>query len=159
MELISVIVPVFKVEKYLDRCVQSIADQTYRNLEIILVDDGTRDASDKICDAYAARDSRIRAVHKLKNEGVSCARNDALELASGEYLLFVDSDDLWTDDNALRDIYDILCKEGMADVVLFGVSVYASDGTLVKQRIPICERGTKREVLEQLGEERLQYPQ
>ena len=90
--LISVIVPVYNVEAYLPRCVDSILAQTYENLEIILVDDGTRDASDKICDDYAARDPRIKVIHK-KNGGLSSARNAGIDIARGEYLGFVDSDD------------------------------------------------------------------
>ncbi len=90
--LISVIVPVYNVEEYLSRCVDSILAQTYRNLEIILVDDGTKDASDKICDDYAAKDPRIRVIHK-QNGGLSSARNAGIDIARGEYLGFVDSDD------------------------------------------------------------------
>ncbi len=90
--LISVIVPVYNVEQYLPRCVDSILAQTYRNLEIILVDDGTKDASDRICDDYAARDSRIKVIHK-ENGGLSSARNAGIDIARGEFLGFVDSDD------------------------------------------------------------------
>lgn len=92
MDLISVIVPVYKVEEYLDRCVQSIADQTYRNLEIILVDDGSPDNCPAMCDAWAQKDGRIRVIHK-ENGGGAQARNVGLDLASGEYIAFVDSDD------------------------------------------------------------------
>ena len=91
-ELISVIVPVYKVEAYLDRCVQSIVDQTYRNLEIILVDDGSPDNCPTMCDAWAAKDSRIKVVHK-ENGGSGQARNVALDIAEGQYVGFVDSDD------------------------------------------------------------------
>lgn len=90
--LISVIVPVYNVEEYLPRCVDSILAQTYQNLEIILVDDGTKDASDKICDDYAAKDPRIKVIHK-ENGGLSSARNAGIDIAKGEYLGFVDSDD------------------------------------------------------------------
>lgn len=90
--LISIIVPVYNVEEYLPRCLDSILDQTYKNLEIILVDDGTKDASDKICDGYAAKDSRIKVIHK-ENGGLSSARNAGIDIAKGEYLGFVDSDD------------------------------------------------------------------
>lgn len=92
MDLISVIVPVYKVEAYLDRCVQSIVDQTYTNLEIILVDDGSPDRCPQMCDEWAKRDSRIRVIHK-ENGGGAQARNVGLELASGEYIAFIDSDD------------------------------------------------------------------
>ena len=90
--LISVIVPVYNVEAYLPRCVDSILAQTYRNLEIILVDDGTKDHSDRICDEYAARDPRVKVIHK-ENGGLSSARNAGIDIAGGEYLAFVDSDD------------------------------------------------------------------
>ncbi len=91
-ELVSVIVPVYKSEKYLRRCVDSILAQTYTNLEIILVDDGSPDNCGKICDEYAAKDLRIKVVHK-ENGGVSSARNAGLEVFTGEYLTFIDSDD------------------------------------------------------------------
>lgn len=91
--LISVIVPVYKVEEYLDQCVDSIVNQTYRNLEIILVDDGSPDKCPGMCDNWAAKDSRIKVVHK-KNGGASSARNAGLEFFSGDYVTFVDADDL-----------------------------------------------------------------
>ena len=90
--LISVIVPVYNVEAYLARCVDSILAQTYKNLQILLVDDGATDASGRICDEYAAADPRITVIHK-KNGGLSSARNAGIEAAQGEYLAFVDSDD------------------------------------------------------------------
>lgn len=90
--LVSVIVPVYKVENYLDKCVESIVSQSYPSLEILLVDDGSPDRCPELCDRWARRDSRIRVIHK-KNEGVAMARNTGLDAASGEYILFVDSDD------------------------------------------------------------------
>lgn len=101
--LISVIVPVYKVEAYLDRCVQSIVDQTYRNLEIILVEDGSPDNCPAMCDAWAKKDSRIRVIHK-ENGGLSDARNAGLAAAEGEYVSFVDSDD-WVDSHFLEVLY------------------------------------------------------
>ena len=91
-DLISVIVPVYKVEKYLRECIDSIINQTYTNLEIILVDDGSLDNCPQICDEYAVKDSRIKVLH-LQNGGVSRARNKGLDTATGEYITFVDSDD------------------------------------------------------------------
>ena len=91
--LISVIVPVYKVETYLDQCVQSIVDQTYQNLEIILVDDGSPDCCPALCDAWAEKEHRIKVIHK-ENGGVSLARNVGLDAAAGDYVMFVDSDDL-----------------------------------------------------------------
>ncbi len=89
---ISIIVPVYKVENELDRCVQSLMKQTYKNIEIILVDDGSPDQCPKLCEQYAKEDERIRVIHK-KNGGLSDARNAGLNLARGEYVLYVDSDD------------------------------------------------------------------
>lgn len=91
--LVSVIIPVYKVEKYLEECVTSVCDQTYKNLEIILVDDGSPDNCGSMCDRYAAMDSRVCVVHQ-KNAGVAKARNTGLSLASGEFVFFVDSDDI-----------------------------------------------------------------
>lgn len=90
--MISVIVPVYKVEAYLDKCVQSIVDQTYRDLEIILVDDGSPDRCGGMCDAWAAKDARIKVIH-TPNQGSSAARNTALDAARGDVIAFVDSDD------------------------------------------------------------------
>ena len=95
MPLLSIIVPVYKVEAYLDECVRSIVGQTYTDLELILVDDGSPDRSGEMCDAWAARDSRVRVIHK-PNGGVCSARNAGLDAARGEYIAFVDSDD-WLD--------------------------------------------------------------
>ena len=89
--LISVILPVYRVEKYLDRCLQSITEQTYRNLEIILVDDGSPDSSGDICDAWAAKDCRVRVIHK-ENAGAGAARNTGLDAATGEIVSMIDSD-------------------------------------------------------------------
>ena len=90
--LISVIVPIYKVEKYLNKCVDSIINQTYKNLEIILVDDGSPDSCPDICDKYEKKDNRVKVIHK-KNGGLSDARNAGLDIANGEYISFIDSDD------------------------------------------------------------------
>ena len=100
--VISVIVPIYKVEQYLRQCVDSILNQTHSALEVILVDDGSPDGSGKICDEYAARDSRVRVIHK-KNGGLSDARNAGIEIARGDYIAFVDSDD-WLDIDALKKV-------------------------------------------------------
>ena len=92
MDKISVIIPVYKVEEYLDKCVESVVNQTYENLEIILVDDGSPDNCPKMCDEWAQKDKRIKVIHK-ENGGVSSARNNALEKVTGDYICFVDSDD------------------------------------------------------------------
>ncbi|WP_026885786.1 glycosyltransferase family 2 protein [Clostridium beijerinckii] len=103
-DLISVIVPVYNVEKYLPQCIDSILNQTEKNLEIILVDDGSLDNSGKICDEFSKKDDRIVVIHK-KNNGLSSARNAGLEIAKGNYIGFVDSDD-WLD----KSMYEILLK-------------------------------------------------
>ena len=92
MELISIIVPVYNVEKYIRRCINSILNQTYQYLEIILVDDGSTDNSGLICDKYAHMDNRITVIHK-KNGGLSSARNTGIDIAKGAYIGFIDSDD------------------------------------------------------------------
>ena len=91
-ELISVILPVYNVQQYLEKCIESVVNQTYKNLEIILIDDGSTDMSGKICDEFAEKDGRIKVIHS-KNGGVSAARNIGLDIATGEYIGFVDSDD------------------------------------------------------------------
>ncbi len=91
-ELVSIIVPVYNVERYLARCVDSLVGQTYKNIDIILVDDGSRDSSGAICDSFAEKDDRVVVIHK-ENEGVGLARNTALGIARGKYVMFVDSDD------------------------------------------------------------------
>lgn len=102
-DLISVIIPVYNVQEYLEQTLQSVITQTYSSLEIILVDDGSTDASGKICDTYATTDARIRVIHK-KNSGISGARNCGLDIASGNYTFFLDSDD-FLEPNALELLY------------------------------------------------------
>lgn len=109
-ELISIIVPVYNVERYLERCVDSIINQTYRNLEIILVDDGSTDKSSEICDRYEKKDNRVRVLHK-RNGGAASARNKGLEVATGEYIGFVDSDDY-----IASDMYEALYRHMREDV-------------------------------------------
>ncbi len=113
---VSVIVPVYNVEPWLRRCVDSIIHQTLRNIEIILVDDGSTDGSGAICDEYAAMDARIRVVHQ-ENAGLSEARNAGIDRARADYLMFVDSDD-WVEPDFCRIPYDI-AREQQADLVMF----------------------------------------
>ena len=96
-KLVSIIIPVYNVEKYLERCLESIIHQTYRHLEIILIDDGSSDNSGKICDEYANKDERIKAIHQ-KNGGASAARNTGVAAATGDYIAFIDADDYITED-------------------------------------------------------------
>lgn len=138
-ELLSVIVPVYNVEQYLPRCMDSILAQTYPNLEIILVDDGARDASGKICDDYAARDPRIRVIHK-ENGGLSSARNAGLDAARGEYLAFVDSDD-WIEPEAYETMLALARKYG-AKLVCGGR--YDVDGKTGQRQPGLCPRKEER---------------
>ncbi|MBS6396810.1 MAG: glycosyltransferase [Clostridiales bacterium] len=108
--LISIIVPIYKVEAYLERCVESLRCQTYEELEIILVDDGSPDGCPAICDAYAGKDRRIRVIHQ-KNAGLSGARNAGIDAAKGEYLAFVDSDDYVAPD-FIRALYELVRQSG-----------------------------------------------
>lgn len=117
MELISVIVPIYKAEKYLNRCIESIVKQTYDCLEIILVDDGSTDTSPQICDNWGKKDDRIKVVHQ-KNGGVSSARNSGLNIASGKYIVQVDSDD-YIASNMIEVLYKALIEKN-ADLVICG---------------------------------------
>ena len=130
-ELISVIVPVYKVEPYLRKCIDSIINQTYKNLEIILVDDGSPDNCGKICDEYAEKDSRIVVIHK-ENGGLSDARNAGIDTAKGEYLTFIDSDD-WITENYIKYLYDLLNKY-TADISGCNYTVVRDDGIYVKDK-------------------------
>lgn len=124
--LISVIVPVYKVEEYLPKCVDSIINQTYRNLEIILVDDGSPDGCGAICDRYAGQDSRVRVIHQ-ENAGISGARNAGLDIMTGKYLTFVDSDD-WLAPNAIEVLFGRLQQDGSDMAIGQRIKVYC-DGT------------------------------
>lgn len=143
MNKISVIVPVYKVESYLNRCVDSIINQTYKDLEVILVDDGSPDKCPQICDEYAAKDHRIKVIHK-HNGGQSEARNKALDVATGDYISFVDSDD-WLVPNMyetlMREMSDKTCDIGMCAryvVTCKEITIYSafSDGmTKTKEEV------------------------
>ena len=121
--IISVIVPVYKVEEYLDECVRSIIEQTYQNLEIILVDDGSPDSCPKKCDKWAEKDRRIRVIHK-SNGGLSSARNAGIDIASGDYLSFVDSDD-FIEKDMLRTML-LAAMDNEAEVVCCGRNLVLS---------------------------------
>ena len=131
--LVSVIVPVYNVEKYLDRCLNSIVNQTYANLEILLIDDGSPDNCPTICDEWAKKDKRIRVIHK-KNAGLGMARNTGIENSSGEYFIFCDSDECIEPELAER-CYAAAVKYG-ADTVLYGMNRVDSSGRKVSSKIP-----------------------
>lgn len=113
LPLISIIVPVYNVKNYLEKCLQSICGQTYKNLEIILIDDGSSDGSGELCDLFAQRDGRIKVIHQT-NAGQSAARNRGLAVAQGEFLGFVDSDD-WIEPDMYEFLYHLLKANG-ADI-------------------------------------------
>lgn len=123
--LISIIVPIYNVEQYLCRCVDSLINQTYKDLEIILVDDGSPDRCGEICDEYAKRDDRIIVIHK-RNGGLSEARNSGKEKSKGEYLMFIDSDD-WIELDTCEVVVEIAMTHD-ADMVPFGVRDVYSNG-------------------------------
>lgn len=130
---ISVIVPVYKAENYLHRCVDSLLAQTFQDFEILLIDDGSPDRSGEICDEYAKKDKRVRVFHK-KNGGVSSARNLGLDNARGEWICFVDSDD-WVDKDTFACCGDYFCE---SDLIRFSyTSVFSIDGCTVEKHILI----------------------
>lgn len=121
--LVSVIIPVYNVEKYLDKCIESVIAQTYKNIEIIIIEDGSPDNCSIICDKYQEKDSRIRVIHQ-SNQGVSAARNYALDIMNGEFVAFLDSDDYWEKD--------------YVEYMLNNIEVYKAD-------ISICTKHTVNE--------------
>lgn len=131
MNMISVIVPVFKVEPYLKRCVDSLLGQTYKNIEVVLVDDGSPDGCPEICDEYARRDDRVKVIHK-SNGGLSSARNAGLDYPlKGDYVAFLDSDD-WMDEDAYAYCIDLLEKNNVY-AVQFGMRLVEGCGGIYKQ--------------------------
>lgn len=122
--LISIIVPVYNVENDLTKCLESILDQTYMELEIILIDDGSTDGSGAVCDRYALRDHRVRVIHQ-RNLGVAAARNTGLRAVTGSYIMFVDSDDE-IDREAVSVLYERICRDGSDMAICKHADVYAS---------------------------------
>ena len=136
-ELITIVVPVYNVEKYLNRCVSSIVNQTYHNLEIILVDDGSPDSCPHMCDEWSEKDNRIKVVHK-ENAGLGMARNTGIEYASGDYICFFDSDDYIAHDTIEKSL--ALAKETCAEIVVFGMNSVDRNGNVSKTSIPVAEK-------------------
>ena len=128
---ISVIVPVYKAERYLSACIDSILAQTFTDFELLLIDDGSPDASGQICDEYAARDRRIVVIHK-DNGGLSDARNAGLDICKGEYISFVDSDD-WINDKFIQNLYSSI-KKNDADIAVASCK-YKSDSPQYTEKI------------------------
>ncbi|MBQ3325773.1 glycosyltransferase [Candidatus Saccharibacteria bacterium] len=141
-DLVSVIVPVYNVEKYIHRCLDSILSQTYKNLEILLIDDGSTDKSGKICDEYAKKDKRIKVIHQ-KNQGVSVARNNGLKKTNGGWIAFVDSDDYI--ESEYVEILLNNAEEKNADVVQCEQKIFneRSEVALCGNRLSIAMDGLK----------------
>lgn len=123
---VSFILPVYKVERYLDECVESIVSQTYRDIEVVLVDDGSPDNCPSLCEQWANKDQRVKVIHKV-NGGLSDARNVGLDNATGDYIIFVDSDDFWVSSSALRELMDTVKSYPECDFVGFNCSYYYND--------------------------------
>lgn len=139
MPTVSVIVPVYKVERYIRKCIDSILKQSFTDFELILVDDGSPDKCGEICDEYAAKDKRIKVIHK-KNGGLSDARNAGLDYATGGYICFIDSDD-WIHKDLLKDNLERLVSEN-ADVIIFNyVEVFKE--TSVERLVVKTDNGEK----------------
>ena len=122
---VSIIIPAYQAESYLDACVGNVLSQTFRALEAVLVDDGSTDTTPALCDAYAKKDARVRVIHQ-ENGGLSAARNAGLSIASGEYVLFLDADDFWDDEEALSRLFERVEKTHV-DVLNFSYKKFYED--------------------------------
>ena len=127
MEKLSIIIPVYNLENYVEKCLESILRQSFRDFEIFVVDDGSKDRTGQICDAYAQKDSRVHVIHK-KNEGVSVARNTAIPMTRGEYILFFDGDD-YIDDGCLEALWNAAAQSD-ADGILYGYRFVKLNGEI-----------------------------
>ena len=139
---VSFILPIYNVEKYLSECVESILVQTYRDFEILLVDDGSPDNCPALCDEWAKKDSRIKALHK-PNGGLSDARNYGLKHAQGDYVVFVDSDDFWVNKDCLENLMNVVDVHPECDFIGFNCSYYYSDTKTFKKWVAYDESLSK----------------
>lgn len=139
--LVTVVVPVYRTEQYLEQCISSIVRQTYSNLEILLIDDGSPDNCPEICDTWAEKDGRIRVIHK-QNEGLGMARNTGIEHANGDYICFVDSDDYILPETVEKTQRKI--AEASADVAVFGFSTIDKNGKTTSVFAPDMEQNIYR---------------
>lgn len=135
--LVTVVVPIYNVEKYLNRCIKSIITQSYKMLEIILIDDGSQDRCPEICDNWAIRDSRIRVIHK-ENQGLGMARNTGIHYATGEYICFIDSDD-FIDEATIAQAYAAAVRND-AQTVIYGYKKIDRNGRIKSRCIPYAEQ-------------------
>lgn len=134
--LLSIIVPIYNVEQYLERCIESIINQTYKNLEIILVDDGSKDNSGTIADTYASKDNRIKVIHK-ENGGLSDARNHGLDQAKGKYIIFIDSDDFI--DSSMCEILFATAEKYSSDIVSCNYYIFQDENHISVHSMSIQE--------------------
>ena len=134
--LLSIIVPIYNVEQYLERCIESIINQTYKNLEIILVDDGSKDNSGTIADTYASKDNRIKVIHK-ENGGLSDARNHGLDQARGNYIIFIDSDDFI--DSSMCEILFTTAEKYSSDIVSCNYYIFRAENHISVHPMSIQE--------------------
>lgn len=131
MPVVSVIVPIYNVEEYLERCVDSILNQTFTDFELILVDDGSTDNSGQICDEYAESDERVKVIHK-ENGGLSDARNAGIDVSTGQYMMFVDSDD-YIDPKMIEILYERILKDG-SDIAVCNLLSVDENGNFMKDK-------------------------
>lgn len=134
----SVVIPIFKVEKYLQECVNSVLKQTFKDIEIILVDDGSPDNCPRICDEYAKNDSRIKVIHK-QNGGLSSARNEGIKVATGEYIVFLDSDDFYIHDDFLERAYGKLTGKKV-DILFFSRTKYYDESKTFSNKVTLYDK-------------------
>lgn len=146
--LVTIVLPIYNVEKYLNRCINSIVNQTYKNLEIILVDDGSPDKCPEMCDEWEKKDTRIKVIHK-QNEGLGMARNTGIENATGDYICFFDSDD-YLELTAIEKLYK-LAEKTDPDIVTYGYSKVNDSGNIYEKSIPNVKKITyeKKEIMEE----------
>lgn len=135
--LVTVVLPIYNVEKYLDRCMESVTNQTYKNLEIIMVDDGATDSCPQKCDEWASKDERVKVIHK-KNAGLGMARNTGIENATGDYIVFFDSDDYIANDAIEKAVKSV--EKYDSELVIFGFSFVDVSGRVFKSVIPQCKK-------------------
>ena len=143
MPQISIIIPVYNAEKFLNKCVDSILNQTFSDFELILVDDGSPDGSGAICDDYAAKDDRVRVIHQ-RNQGQSVARNNAMEQMQGSWVMFVDSDD-WMHPRALELLYDAVQKQNVKISVCGYADTTGEDPEVAEESLTV-ERWTPKDL-------------
>lgn len=138
--LVSIIIPIYNIEKYIEECVNSVLTQSYENIEIILVDDGSKDKSPIICDNLCKKDNRVQVIHK-KNGGLSSARNAGIKVAKGDYIAFIDGDDYWNDKEFLQDAVKYIV-ESDADFINYGLKKYYEKEDIMQEGKYIFDRNS-----------------